>query len=148
MTVAVARSTDYELDAAIESYRRNQRTRLASQTLDRIYVPRLTNLVAYLKAQGMPTDVSAIRREHLEAYIEWLQHAAPGRAGAGQKSSTVSITYRTLRTFFNWLVREDDLRHSPMERMRAPTVVEEPPQVLTVSQLAKLYKVCGAAWPS
>jgi integrase len=91
----------------------------------------------------MPTDVGSVRREHIEAYIEWLQREAPGRKGAGQASASVSITYRTMRTFWRWLVAEEELRTSPMERMRAPAVVEEPPQVLTPEQLAKLYKVCG-----
>lgn len=141
--MTVATRTGFELEAAIESYRRNQRTRLAEQTLDRVYVPRLMKLAAFLREQGMPTDVGSIRREHLEAYIEWLQKAAPGRSGAGQKSATVSISYRTLRTFFRWLVAEEEIRTSPMERMRAPSVVEEAPQVLTPTQLEKLYKVCG-----
>lgn len=141
--MTVATRAGFELEAAIESYRRDQRTRLAEQTLDRLYVPRLRQLAAFLRGQGMPTDVASIRREHLEVFIEWLQHSAPGRSGAGQKSATVSISYRTLRTFFRWLVAEDELRTSPMERMRAPSVVEEAPQVLTPAQLEKLYKVCS-----
>jgi site-specific recombinase XerD len=141
--VTVATRIGFELEAAIESYRRNRRTVLAEQTLDRVYVPRLRQLAAWLGAQGMPTDVGSIRREHLEAYIEHLQRDAPGRAGTGQKSATVSITYRTMRTFFRWLVAEEEIRKSPMERMSAPVVVEEPPQVLTPEQLAKLCKVCG-----
>jgi site-specific recombinase XerD len=141
--VTVATRTGFELDAAIESYRRNRRIVLAEQTLDRIYVPRLRQLAGWLAAQGMPTDVGSVRREHLEAYIEHLQQDAPGRSGAGQKSATVSITYRTMRTFFRWLVAEEEISKSPMERMSAPAVVEEPPQVLTPEQLAKLYNVCG-----
>jgi site-specific recombinase XerD len=141
--MTTATRVGFELDAAIESYRRNRRTVLAEQTLDRVYVPRLRQLAAWLNAQGMPTDVGSVRREHLEAYIEHLQTDAPGRGGAGQKSATVSITYRTMRTFFRWLVAEEEIARSPMERMQAPAVVEEPPLVLTADQLAKLYKVCG-----
>jgi len=100
-------------------------------------------LAAYLRAQGMPTDVGSIRREHIEAYIEWLQRVAPGRNGAGQKSATVSISYRTLRTFFNWCVSEEEVKASPMAKMKAPTVEEDPPVVLTEPQLARLYKVCA-----
>jgi site-specific recombinase XerD len=139
--VTVATRTGFELEAAIESFRRNQRTRLASQTLDRLYIPRLNKLAVYLRAQGMPTNVGSIRREHLESYIEWLQHSAPGRSRAGQKSATVSISYRTIR--FNWLVKEDELRKSPMDRVQAPAVVEEAPLVLTPPQLEHMYKACA-----
>jgi integrase len=141
--MTISTRTGFELDAAIESYRRNRRTVLAEQTLDRIYLPRLRAFAAFLRAQGMPTDVSSIRREHIEAFIEHLQHTAPGRSGAGHKSATVSIAYRTLNTFWRWLVDEEEVRRSPMERMKRPRVVEEAPVVLTEVQLAKLYKVCN-----
>jgi site-specific recombinase XerD len=143
--VTVAARTGFELEAAIESYRRTRRTELAEQTLDRVYVPRLTVFAGWLRRQGMPTDVGAVRREHVEAYIDWLQHDASNSrsGGTGHKSATVSIAFRTLRTFFNWLVYEDELKRSPMERMKAPRVVEEAPQVLTDSQLEKLYKACA-----
>lgn len=99
MTVATRSSTGLDITDAIESYRRNRRVRLSPQTLDRLYVPRLLAFAAWLRAQGMPTDVGAIRREHVEAYIEWLQREAPGRSGAGQKSATSpSCTARSGRS--------------------------------------------------
>lgn len=135
----------FELDAAIESYRRNRRTVLSAQTLDRMYVPRLRQFASWMAAQGMPTDVAAVRREHIEAYIEWLQHNAPGgrRVDEGHASATVSIVFRTLRTFWRWLVDEEEIRRSPMERMKQPRVVEEAPQVLTEAELRRLYKACS-----
>lgn len=140
--MTVATRAGFDVEAAIESYRRNRRTVLAEQTLDRIYVPRLRAFAAWLAAQGMPTDVGSVRREHVEAYIEHLQHTAPSRTGTGQKSATVSIAYRTLRTFWRWLVDEEEIRRSPMERMKQPRVVEEAPQVLTEPELVRLYKAC------
>jgi len=93
MTLAAVRSRAAGLDItdAIESYRRNRRLRLSPQTLDRLYVPRLTAFAEWLREQGMPTELESIRREHIETYIEHLQTKAPGRSGAGQKSATVSI---------------------------------------------------------
>lgn len=141
--MTTATRVGFELEAAIESYRRNRRTVLAVQTLDRVYVPRLRQFATWMKAQGMPTDVAAVRREHIEAYIEHLQHTAPGRKGVGQKSATVSITFRTLRTFWRWLVDEEEIRRSPMERMKQPRVVEDAPQVLTEAELTRLHKACS-----
>lgn len=141
--MTVATRTGLTLEAAVESFRRARRIELSEQTLDRVYVPRLNAFAAWVRAQGMPRTVTGLTREHVAMYIEHLQHSAPGREGAGQKSATVSISYRTLRTSFNWLVAEDELRRSPMARMKPPRVTEEAPVVLTDAELTRLFKVCG-----
>ena len=142
--MTVATRTGTALEAAIQSFRVNRRIELSDQTLDRIYLPRLNAFAAWVRAQGMPGEVSGLRREHVGMYIEHLQNTAPGRDGAvGQKSATVSIAYRTLRTFFNWLVAEEEIRTSPMARMRPPRVTEEAPKVLTDVELTRLFKRCA-----
>lgn len=138
--MTLATSAGLDVTAAIESYRRNRRLRLSAQTLDRLYIPRLAAWAAWLRAQGMPTELGAIRREHIEAYIEHLQTTAPGRSGAGQKSATVSIVYRTLRTFWRWCVSEEEITRSPMDRMESPKVTEEAPPVLSPEELDALMK--------
>ena len=143
--MTVATRTGTALEAAIQSFRVNRRIELSDQTLDRIYLPRLNAFAAWVRTQGMPGEVTGLRREHVGMYIEHLQHTAPGRDGAvGQKSATVSIAYRTLRTFFNWLVAEEEIRTSPMARMRPPPVTEEAPKVLRRRACAALQVV---GWP-
>lgn len=142
--MTVATRTGTAIEAAIQSFRINRRIELSDQTLDRIYLPRLNAFAAWVRAQGMPGEVSGLRREHVGMYIEHLQNTAPGRDGVvGQKSATVSIAYRTLRTFFNWLVAEEEIRTSPMARMRPPRVTEEAPKVLTDVELTRLFKACA-----
>ena len=141
--MTVATRTGLTLGAAVESFRRVRRIELAEQTLDRVYVPRLNAFAAWVREQGMPLTVTGLTREHVAMYIEHLQNTAPGREGAGQKSATVSISYRTLRTFFNWLVAEDELRRSPMASMKPPRVTEEAPVVLTDVELTRLFKACS-----
>jgi site-specific recombinase XerD len=143
VTVATRSSTGLDITDAIESYRRNRRLWLAEQTLNRVYVPRLLAFAGWLRDQGMPTDVEAIRREHIEAYIEHLQTVAPGRSGVGQKSATVAIMYRTLRTFWRWCVKEEEVSRSPMERMEPPKVMEESPPVLKAEELDRLMKAAA-----
>jgi len=91
----------------------------------------------------MPTELESIRREHIETYIEHLQTKAPGRSGAGQKSATVSIVYRTLRTFWRWCVAEEEVSRSPMERMESPKVTEEAPPVIKPEELDRLMKAAA-----
>jgi len=89
---------------------------------------------AYVAERGMPSDVAALRREHVEAFIADLL--------ARFKPATAHNRYRALRRFFAWLVEEDEIPRSPMEKMRAPTVPEEPAPVLTEAQLGRLLKAC------
>ncbi len=112
------------IDDAIASYRRHLRAENKSPNTIHTYLAALDAFNAYLKRTGMPTVLSAIRREHLEAYIVELQEA-------GRRPATVSLAYRSLQPFFKWAVSEDEISNSPMERMRPPIVPEEPPAVLT-----------------
>jgi site-specific recombinase XerD len=78
----------------------------------------------------MPTDVSAIRREHVEAFIEYLL----GR----WKPATASNRYRALQSFFRWLVDEGEISESAMARMRPPKIPETPPPILKDSEIKAL----------
>jgi site-specific recombinase XerD len=64
----------------------------------------------------MPTDVAAITREHVAAFIEdqLSRHSA----------ATAGVRYSSLRVFFNWLVAEGEVKASPMARMRKPKLPE------------------------
>jgi site-specific recombinase XerC len=99
------------------------------------YLAALDELNRFLTTMGMPLLVANIRREHLEAFMADLV----GRV----RPATASIRYRSLQQFFKWCVSEDEIAGSPMERMRAPIVPEEPPAVLTLDQLKKLLQGCS-----
>jgi site-specific recombinase XerD len=75
-------------------------------------------LHAYLQASGMPTDVRAIRREHLEAWLASL-HAA------GAKPSTVNNRYRSVQPLFRWLTEEGLISDNPMRNMRPPAIPDD-----------------------
>ena len=128
-------ANDLQIEAAIPSYGRHLRAANRSPATIKTYLSALDGLHRYLQAQGMPTGLRAIRREHLEAYLVSLQDA-------GKKPATVSIAYRSLQPFWKWAVAEDEIPTSPMERMKPPIVPEAPPPVLTPDQLQALLKVC------
>jgi site-specific recombinase XerD len=126
------------IDAAIASYRRHLRAANRSPATIATYLAALDGLNRFLKRQGMPTALPAIRREHLEAYVVWLQEQ-------GRRPATVSLAYRSLQPFFGWAVAEDELERSPMARMTPPIVPEEPPAVLREEELAALLKACAGS---
>src|SRR5690606_17698571 len=85
--------------------------------------------------QGMPTSISAVRREHVEAFIEDQL--------ARWKPATAANKYRSLQQFFRWAQDEGEVRESPMARMRPPMVPEQPVGVLSDADLKALLATCS-----
>jgi site-specific recombinase XerD len=91
----------------------------------------------FVARSGMPADVGALRREHVEAFLIELQ-------ANGWKPASVANRYRSLQQFFRWLQTEGEIRVSPMVNMRPPHIPETPPPVLQPSELrALLATVAG-----
>lgn len=124
-----------QIDAAIPSYARHLRAANRSPRTIKTYLNALEGFRRYLAAQGMPTGLRAIRREHLEAYLVALQDG-------WKKPATISLAYRSLQPFWKWALAEDEIAASPMERMTPPIVPDTPPPVLTLEQLQALLQVC------
>jgi integrase/recombinase XerC len=71
----------------------------------------------------MPREVGAIRREHIEAFLnDQFAHQL--------RPATVANRYRSLQQFFRWCLETDEITVSPMIRMRAPHVEAPPVPVL------------------
>ncbi len=100
------------------------------------YMEAVGQLTEFLEAHGMPTDVANVHREHVEAYILDLQDK-------GRKPATVSNRFRSLTRFFKFLVDEGEITESPMRRMAAPQVPEQPIQVLTDDEMKALLATCS-----
>lgn len=65
-------ATSVDLHSAIASYRRHPRAEnLSPRTID-TYMEATGQLTQYLEERGMPTDAAAVRREHIEGFIEHL----------------------------------------------------------------------------
>jgi site-specific recombinase XerD len=124
------------VDGAIDSYRRHLRAGNRSEGTVGLYLAELGKFAAYLHEHGMPTDVRAIRREHLESYMESL-------VARGLRPATISLSFRSLQPFWKWLVDEDELTASPMAKMKAPIVPLDPPPVVRKEQTEALLKVCA-----
>lgn len=95
----------------------------------------MTNLVNFLVAQGMPVDVSAVTREHLEMFlVDMLER--------GLSAGSANKHYRALQQFFKWAEEEGEVRQSPMYRMKPPHVPEQPVPILTDDELRRLLAAC------
>jgi integrase/recombinase XerC len=100
----------------------------------RLYLGAVHKLEQWVADNNGPDDPCELPRTDLALFFaamskEW-------------KPSTCSLNFRALQQFFGWLVREEEIDRSPMERMRPPSVPEQPVPVLTEEQLRALLASC------
>ncbi len=96
------------------------------------YTEACRRLHEVLVARGMPTAVSSITREHLEAFF--------ADQLARLKPSSARSRYASLRQFFAYVVDLGEITSSPMARMHPPTVPEQPVPILTEEHLRALLR--------
>lgn len=119
----------------INSFRRSLLAENKAERTIKTYMEALGLFGTFLAEQGMPTDITGIHREHIEAFLADL-------LARSQKPATAANRYRSLQSFFKWASEEGEIRESPMKNMKPPHVPEAPPDVLTEDQLRRILKTC------
>jgi site-specific recombinase XerD len=123
-----------ELLDLLASWRRHMTAQRMSPATLSTYSTSVGQLASFLAERGMPTSPPAITREHVEAFISDLLER--------WKPATAHNRYRALNAFFRWLVEEGEIRESPMQRMKPPSLPEAPPDVLRADALRRLLDAC------
>ncbi len=113
---------------------RSMRQRNLSPKTQEIYLRAAEQLAAHLATHGGPSTAAGLRRSHLEEFL--------GDFARDRRPATVSLTFRALQQFCAWLVDEDEIKRSPMERLKAPIVPEQPVPVLSDAELQRLLAAC------
>lgn len=78
-------------------------------------------------------DPLAVRARHLEAVLASMTDKAP---------SYRHQHYRVAKTFFRWLVAEDEIDRSPVDRLPQPIVPPKMTPVVSEADLAKILSQC------
>ena len=133
---AITVSSVGDLATLIPSFRRHLRACNRSARTVRGYMDSTEIFRRYLTQHEMPTTVTAIKREHVESFIEELLDR--------WKPSTANTRYRSLQVFFKWAVADGELSDTdnPMRNMSPPKVSEDPPPVLSDDALRALLRAC------
>ena len=116
------------------SYERSLAAENKSAHTLRAYTSTLRYFGDFLADRGMPLIVEAITREHIQEYL--------GNLVRTKSANTAANRHKSLKLFFDWLVREGELRESPMRNVKIPAVPDQPPAVLDDEALRKLLRVC------
>jgi site-specific recombinase XerD len=119
-----------DIRTLLPDWRRHLKAKNRTDETIKSYLRCGENLAGWLARQGMPTTVTAITREHVEAFLA----DALDRLSA----ATVAKHYRSLQQFWKWLADDGEIPRSPMERMSPPAVPEQPVPVLTDEELSRL----------
>ena len=131
---ASPKSLSPTVDNLRDSYLRGLQAQNKSPKTTKTYMESLGLFQRFLAAQGMPQQVTSIRREHVESFItDVLAHWKP---------STANNRYRGIQQFFRWCVEEGEIKESPMVRMRPPKIPEESQPVRTEQEFRRLIKAC------
>jgi site-specific recombinase XerD len=126
--------TSGDLGDNLARFRRSLRAENVSPNTILAYCGAVERFVDFLVGAGLPTDVVAIRRDHVEAFIsDALDRFKP---------ATANHRFRGVQRFFNYLVDEGALEASPLSRMRPPRIPEDPPGVLTRAEQGRLLAAC------
>jgi site-specific recombinase XerD len=132
-----------DLRPEVASWIRALRARNLSENTQRIYRRAGEAFAAYLLdgykpacegGRTAPASLEELHREHVEAYITDLMQ----RTSAGNAHQH----FRSLKTFFNWMVDEEELDRSPMRTMKPPQLPEVVVPVIPDDALKKLLGTC------
>lgn len=106
----------------------------APKTLE-TYLSALDHFAAFMAAAGHAGAVKRITREDITDWILAMQ-------AAGNQPGGISVRVRALRAYWKWLVEEEEVGVSPMDKVKTPKVVTNPPPVLDDDAIARLLAAC------
>jgi site-specific recombinase XerD len=132
--------TEGDLGLNAVSFARYLRASNLTPRTIKTYMEGVARLATFLTEQGLPTDLAAIKREHVESWIaDILEHS---------KAATAANRYRSAQAFFKWAEGEHErdadlgIAVSPMHRMRSPKIPEERIEVLRVADVRRMIDAC------
>ena len=123
-----------DLDALIALYETYCKAKgLAPRTID-TYIDSVRRLRGYLSGESESPAIPS----HLE-----LRTFIAHMLDRGLSRQTIRVRMRAIRAFMNFLVREELLERSPMQRVEIPRVPHAIPTVLTDAQMAAMIRAAN-----
>ncbi|MEN8614591.1 tyrosine-type recombinase/integrase, partial [Dehalogenimonas sp. THU2] len=108
----------------------------------------LDNLVWFFEQHNFPTQVHQINTTHIREFLWYLTSethrwdSSHPLACRKASPSTVHIYYRSMKTFFNWLKREDLISTNPYSFIKPPKQEKKVIQALATTEIQRLFEAC------
>jgi integrase/recombinase XerC len=116
-------------------WQRHLRNLNRAANTQRIYDTVARQFCEWLAEHARPTDPREIGKREIEDFT--------GHMIATRSAATANVAYRALQQWFKWMVSEDELDDSPMERTSPPFVPEKMVPVLSIEQMRSLLDSCA-----
>ncbi|MEX1194408.1 MAG: tyrosine-type recombinase/integrase [Dehalococcoidia bacterium] len=134
-TVGAVNADDDGIVGELPAFRRYLRSNNRAPKTVQTYEEAVRRFADFLAERGMPQDVRAIRREHIEAFIEHLLDT--------QKATTAANRFRSLQAFWRYATVDGEIvKESPMARMLPPKIPVQEVPVLRDDELGRLLAAC------
>ncbi|WP_040951274.1 site-specific tyrosine recombinase XerD [Gorillibacterium massiliense] len=104
---------------------------LAQNTLES-YQRDISQYIDFLNVNGV-TELRDSNKIHIQKYLLEMK-------GKGRASSTMSRSIVSIRSFYQFMIRQRVLDHDPSQQLEAPKLDKRLPQVLTVDEVLKLLE--------
>jgi integrase/recombinase XerD len=90
------------------------------------------DIVYYNKyLEGKKLNYAKIKDEDIKEYLEYLQ-------SVGKKASTVSRNLASIRSFYQYLIRNKKVKHDPTMNIQSPKIEKKAPSILTTKEVELL----------
>lgn len=99
----------------------------------------LKPFLQYLLDSGM-TDVNQVHRQHIMTYLVGLKEA-------GKATSTLSRNMASIRSFFQFLLRDDKIELDPSVHLETPKIERRLPKVLSMNEVELLLQAPQESTP-
>lgn len=100
-----------------------------------LYGQSVTYFCAWLTAQGLPTDLSALSRDTVLGWLESLRQRGLG-------DGTIRTRWRGLRRFVSWLLSEEIIDTDPLAGISVDKPEPPPVPILSDEELVALVGAC------
>ncbi|MCU7730712.1 site-specific integrase [Actinoplanes sp. KI2] len=94
----------------------------------------LIDVVDQLDSHDAADDPCEVKRGHVEEFQAWMVRT--------RSASTALNKHKGLQQFFKWLVEEEDLERSPMDRVKQPKTEQKLIPILGDDDTAKILATC------
>ncbi len=102
----------------------------------RAYLQAVDKLLAWCNEDGPSTDPRELSTRNLREFFVRLTER-------GLKPASIAAHYRGLKSFYSWLLAEEEIDANPMAGVKPPRVPDAPVPVLTEDQIRELLATCN-----
>ncbi|MBW6489780.1 MAG: site-specific tyrosine recombinase XerD [Lentimicrobium sp.] len=105
------------------------------------YTRDVAKLIQFATSEGFPEDPRKISTQNLQAFVKAM-------AEIGLEASTQSRIISGLRSFFNFLILENEIETDPTELLEMPRIGRKLPEVLSVKEIDDMISVIDLSLPN